>query len=142
MFDLPPSSARAVAVSTTGALYRTEVPSGLVEPTGWPALAITSPGSGLANAQGLYQFVLFLVLVGQEVKVGLEGSGVPPGAKGSRVMIALAPPPAAVLTFGETENGVPDCAANVRLVDHPPTISSAHLGDWFANARPLPNGNS
>ena len=129
-------------MSTTGALYRTGVPSEFVEPTGWPGLAIASPGSGLANAQGLYQFVLFLVLVGQEVNVGLEGSGVPPGAKGSRVMIALAPPPAAVLTFGETEKGVPDCTANVRLVDHPPTSSSAHLGDWLAKALPLPNGNS
>src|ERR1700721_1216555 len=107
---------------------------------GYCAVPMRFPGSGLRKAQGLYQFVLFLTCVGHSVRLGLLGSGEPPGAKGSRTGIARAPPLAAVLMFGETENGVPVCAAQVKLVDQPPTVSSSHLEE-FSNALPLPNGS-
>jgi len=42
---------------------------------------IRLPGNGLAKAQGLYQCSLVLVVVAQVVP-GLEGSGLPPNAKG------------------------------------------------------------
>lgn len=34
--------------------------------------------------------------------------------------------PEAVLIFGDTEKGVPLCATNVRLLDHPPATSLSH----------------
>ena len=48
---------------------------------------------------------------------------------------------AAVLLFGETVNGVPVCAAKVRLDDQPPMVSSTRR-DSCRNAFPLPNGSS
>jgi len=84
------------------------------------------PGKGFAKAQGLYQLARVLVFAAQ-VTPGLDASGVPPGAKGSRTAIALALPPAAVLMSGVTVNGVPDCAAKVRLLDQPPARRSAAL---------------
>src|SRR5882762_4698941 len=112
----------AVALSETGDGNRYV----LFAPGATPGGAIRLPANGFANAHGLYQLSLVLVFVAQVIP-GLEGSGDPPGAKGSPIMIALAWPPAAVLMFGETVKGVPDCAAKVRLVDQPPTARSAHL---------------
>src|SRR5579862_2436275 len=102
---------------------------------------IRLPGNGLANEQGLYQLAFVFTLVGQDVRLGLLAvSGDPPDAKGSRTRIALALPPFAVLILGETVNGVPVCAAKVRLVDQPPTSSSVQP-ELFRNRRPLPKGN-
>src|SRR5580704_12091586 len=102
---------------------------------------IRLPGKGLANEQGLYQLAFVLTSVGQDVRLGLlTVSGVPPFAKGSRTRIARALPPLAVLMLGDTVNGVPVCAAKVRLVDQPPTSSSVQP-ELFRNRRPLPKGS-
>lgn len=105
--DRPPRYLMAVAMSVTG-------------------VVIAVPGTGSAKAQGLYQLVLLRVLEAQ-VTVGLEGSGDPPGEKGSRTGIALAVPPAGPLLLGVTVNGVPVWATKVKLVDQPPTARSANL---------------
>ena len=87
------------------------------------------PGNGLANAHGLYQFVLVRVLAAQ-VMLGLDGSGVPPGVNGFRTRVVRAipsPPGEAVVTFGVTlGNGFPVCAANVKLDAQPPRSASSH----------------
>src|ERR1035438_39814 len=77
VLDRPPRNEMAVAMAVTGVVI--EVPAG-----------------GLAKAQGLYQLILLRVL-GAQVMVGLEGSGVPPGEKGLRTGIARAVPPAGPL---------------------------------------------
>src|ERR1700733_2761257 len=107
---------------------------------GYPLVPIRLPSSGLAKAHGLYQFAFVRVLAAH-VTFGLDGSGEPPAPNGSRTGIARAEPFAGVLLFGETVNGVPVCAAKVRLDDQPPTVSSTRRESW-RNALPLPKGNS
>src|ERR1700744_1725550 len=98
------------------------------------------PSNGLRNAHGSYQLALVLVLTAQ-LTPGLKESRVPPPPSGSSVGIARALPLAAVLLLGETVNGVPLCAAKVRLDDQPPTVSSARR-EGFRNALPFPKGSS
>src|ERR1700733_4108471 len=120
MFDLPPSNAIAVGSSVTGDLNI--VPTSL-------------PGSGLAKAQGLYQFAFVFVFAAHVTPGLFTRSGLPPEVNGSRTLIALAPPPAAVLLSGETVNGVPVWAANVRRGGQPP-ITSSSQSDLFRYALP------
>src|ERR1017187_10861388 len=96
VLDRPPRNEMAVAMSVTGVVI--EVPAG-----------------GLAKAQGLYQLILLRVL-GAQVMVGLEGSGIPPGEKGLRTGIARAVPPAGPLLLGVTVKGIPVWATKVKMV--------------------------
>src|ERR1700745_262543 len=107
---------------------------------GYPFVPIKLPGSGLRKAQGLNQFALVLVF-GAHVTSGFDGSGVPPAPKGSRTRIAVALPLDAVLIFGETVNGVPVCAAKVKLDDQPPTVSSTSR-ELLRKVFPFPTGSS
>ena len=64
----------------------------------------------------------------------------PPGVNGSAILIAFALPPAAVASWLLTLNGVPVCAANVALDDHPPATTSS-TRELFRKVRPRPNGS-
>src|ERR1035438_8240885 len=82
------------------------------------------PGTGSPNAQGLYQFVLFFTEVGHAPVSGFDAGTAPPPLYGSPSRIALireAPLAATKLPPGLIVIGLPVCAAQVQLVDQPPT---------------------
>src|SRR5580704_3426151 len=62
--------------------------------------------AGLANAQGLYQFLRVCTAVAQTT-LGFVEFGVPPATNGLLIRNVLALPPAAVDVLGVTANGLP-----------------------------------
>jgi hypothetical protein len=114
------------------------------EPTGFDAVCVLGmllPGCGLSKAQGLYQWVMFFVLVAQEVP-GLVLFGDPPALNGLLIRIArLVFAPFAPELFGPIEVGSPVCAANTRSPLQPPSASFMNP-PWLIHFFPSPKGSS